>query len=437
MNNTLIRKTIILSTILLLTAVVTGCGSNEPEVTVVPVNTPPPIPYVENIELNTFNDFAIELLKNIRADMSRANESEDDETNEAVSSSGNVVISPINIGVALTMFNIGALGDTQMGIQESLNLELGDAALLTNSAKALMDTFLEQQGAQFANGYTLYVNEGPTIREDFAVRMEDYFKLDLNFTNFDDERLEIHINDWASNITEASAKVTTIFSDSTLPHDTSTFMLSVSAVDCRWETAFNLANTRTLPFTSDGGQALAVPTLRGKMTIGFYEDERVTVGLLPLAGGKTTLAIFIPPDDDTIEKFLIEFTGEDIALWKLLSYQKEKWLYLPKINFSNPNVLELSTVLSNMGADEMFNAQTADFTNLGSNFYIDDFYLASQIRITETGENETDITPVDITRANNNGEDFFIVDRSFVFALLDEETGGILTIGTLANPIEP
>ena len=90
-----------------------------------------------------------------------------------------------------------------------------------------------------------------------------------------------------------------------------------------------------------------------------------------------------------------------------------------------------------MGAEDMFNKDTADFTNPGNNFYLDDFYVASQIRITESGEKESNITPVDITRANNNGEDFFIINRSFVFALLDEETGGILTIGTLANPIEP
>ena len=410
-----------------------ACSKEQPTVTETPEITPEPIPFVENVELDTYNNFAIELLKNVRAGKSTA---ESDEDSQKVIG-GNVIISPINVGVALTMFHIGALNDTQTGIEETLKLQLGDPTILTNSSKLLMDALLEQQGANFANGYTLYINEGPTVREDFAVRMEDYFRLDLNFNKFDDDRLEVHLNDWASNVTNDSAKIETVFSDGYLPHDTSTFMLSVSSVDCKWETAFNLANTRTLPFTADGGQALAVPTLRGKMTIGFYEDDDVTAGFLPLYGGKTTLAIFIPPDDDTIEKFLRKFTGDDITLWRKLAYQKEKWLYMPKISFANPNVIELSDILSQMGADEMFNAETADFANLGNNFYIDDFYQVSQIRITETGENESTITPVDITRANNNGEDFFIVGRSFVFAILDEETGGILSIGTLANPIEP
>ena len=177
--------------------------------------------------------------------------------------------------------------------------------------------------------------------------------------------------------------------------------------------------------------------MRGKITIGYYEGDDVTQGLFPLSGGQITLAIFIPPDDDTLEKFLTDFTGDDITKWRLLAYEKEKWIYLPKINFSRPNVLELSNVLGSMGASDMFNKEMADFTNLGSNFYIDDFYAVSQIRIIETGDKESDITPVDITRATNNNEDFFIINRSFVFALLDNETGGILTIGTLANPIEP
>lgn len=411
-----------------------GCQSNKPEISPVPEVTPEPVPYVENVELNTFNDFAIDLLKNVRGSM---NISVEGQSSDEDTVSGNIVISPINIGVALTMFNIGALDETQVGIQQALGIELGDPTLVTRSAQNLMDSLEEQQGAQFANGYTLYLSEGPTVREDFAVRMEDYFKLDLNFLDFDDDRLEVYLNDWADNVTKDSANITTVFSDNYLSHDTSTLMLSVSAIDCTWETEFNLQNTRTLPFTADNGHALAVPTLRGKMTIGFYEDDEVTVGMLPLAGNGITLAIFMPPDDDTIEKFLRDFSGEDIALWRLLAYEKEKWLYIPKLNFTSPTVIELSEILSQMGADEMFDKETADFTNLGSNFYINDFYMATQIRITETGENKTDIEPVDITRANNNNEDFFIVDRSFVYALLDNETGGILAIGTLANPIEP
>lgn len=434
MKKTTSKRLLWLLFAVIITASFIGCQSNEPEISPTPEITPEPIPYVENIELNTFNDFAIDLLINIRNSMNiqQAGQSKDDG-----SVSGNIVISPINIGVALTMFNIGALGDTKTGIQEALNLELGDATLVTRSAQELMSNLDEQQGAQFANGYTLYVNEGPTIREDFAVRMEDYFKLDLNFLDFDDNRIEVYLNDWADNVTKDSTNITTVFSDNSLPHDTSTFLLSVSAIDCTWDTAFNLQNTRTLPFTSDNGTAMAVPTLRGKMTIGFYEDEDVTVGLLPLAGNGITLALFIPPADDTIEKFLRDFSGEDIATWRLQSYEAEKWMYIPKLNSTTPNVVELSEILSQMGADEMFDKTTADFTYLGSNFYVDDFYMASQIRITETGENETDIEPVDITRANNNNEDFFIIDRSFVYAILDNNTGGILAIGTLANPIEP
>ncbi len=430
MKNSFTKKIISILIVLVISLSFISCQTAESSEPVSVEPTEDPYTYVEVLELNTYNDFAIDLLKSIRADMSAGDEG------SASDASGNVVVSPVNVGVALTMFSIGAVGTTKEGIQDALSLELGDAALLTSSAKNLMDSLSEKEGAQFANGYTLYINEGPTVREDFAVRMEDYFRLDLNFENFDEERLEVHLNDWASNLTNDSAPITSIFSVNSLPHDTSTFMLSVSSVDCRWDTEFNLANTRTLPFTSDSGQALAVPTMRGKMTIGFYENEDVTMGLFPLAGNTITLAIFIPPDDDTLEKFLNDFTGDDILKWQLLAYEKEKWIYLPKINFSYPVVLELSGVLSQMGASDMFNSETADFTNLGSDFYIDDFYAASLIRITETGENESDITPVDITRANNNNEDFFIVDRSFVFALLDNETGGILTIGTLANPIE-
>lgn len=136
------------------------------------------------------------------------------------------------------------------------------------------------------------------------------------------------------------------------------------------------------------------------------------------------------------KKFLGTFTGDDLILWRTLSYDAEKWLYIPKVTFASPRTLELSDELSAMGASQIFSADEAQFEYIGRDIYLDEFYQVAQIRIEETGLVESDILPVDITRANNSNEDFFKVQRSFVFALIDEETSGIMLIGTMSNPIE-
>ena len=57
-------------------------------------------------------------------------------------------------------------------------------------------------------------------------------------------------------------------------------------------------------------------------------------------------------------------------------------------------------------------------------------------RAIETGTEPSNITAIDLTRAQGQGEYFFSVNRPFLFAAIDNQTGGILMVGTLTNPLK-
>ena len=49
---------------------------------------------------------------------------------------------------------------------------------------------------------------------------------------------------------------------------------------------------------------------------------------------------------------------------------------------------------------------------------------------------EPNVTAIDLTRAKGQGEEFFSINRPFLFAVIENETGGILMTGTMTNPLE-
>lgn len=415
----ILRKTTHYMLALTLCAVLllTGCGraANQPE----PTPVPTPRPVLEEVNFATYNKFAIELLKKSRTE------------------GENIIISPMTIGVALTMLGMGARGDTADGIQDALDMDFGDFYRLTENCGLIMNELEGLSGLSYDVGFGLYVGEGPTIREDYAVTMEDFFKLDLNFTEFDDDKLETQINEWAHTTTmSTSSQITSLFPENTIDHDMTAMLISVSAADCVWDVGFNPNNTRTWPFLLDSGRSIAVPTMQGQMAINIYEDEQVKAGFFPLAGGHTTLAIMIPPEGDTLDDFLYLLNGDQLALWKALSYETTQWVFMPKVNLRRLEPHKFSHSLSDMGANEMFDPALADFTGIGSGIHLNEIYQSAQIRIEESGTETSTVTNVDIKRARNNGEEFFEVNRTFVFAVIDEASSGILILGTLSNPID-
>ncbi len=377
------------------------------------------IPIVDNITFTTYNQFALELLKNTR---------EMDE---------NSIISPISIGLAMTMLRIGAAGDTALGIDTALDMTINDFDAATLQCADIVTRINEMgQGFQYESGLGLFIDEGPSIMESYAVLAEDNFDILLKFMNFDDddndERVVVELNDWAD--IKTSNRVEKLVTSEGLPQDILTLMINVNALDCIWEMEFDPTNTRPMVFTMGENKGVSVPTLRGKMNMKVYEDENVTAGFLPLSGGNTSLAILMPPPDITLDEFLNNLKAEDIELWRLIAPEGDHFIRFPEIKWNK--LQSLKDPLTKMGAGDMFDTELADFSNLGHNFYLGDFWQTTVFKADETGIAPSTITASDLVRAKTNEEYFFAADRPFLFAAIDNQTGGILIIGTMVNPLK-
>lgn len=411
MTNKFKKKINILLALLAITALILlpGCAKKEE-----PVPEEELLPIVNDITFSTYNQFALELLK--------ASRTEND----------NIILSPISVGMTMTMLRMGAANDTAKGIDEVLGMTITEYDLVSSQCRQIVSRLNDLSGLWYEAGIGLYIDEGPSIKESYAVMAEDNFSMDIDFMNFDDPKAEVEINDWADITT--SGRVEKLVKIEGLPHDLLTLLINISALDSVWEMEFDSSNTRPLPFNLYDGKGVAVPMMRGKLKMNFYEDENVTVAFLPMAGGETSLAIVMPPEGDLLSEFIDNLKAEDIELWRYISVEVENYVNIPKIDWQQ--IISFKSILSNMGAGDMFDKETADFSDLGNGFYLGDMWQTTIFRAVENGVTESTITAIDLTRAQGNGEYFFSVNRPFLFAAIDNQTSGILMIGTMTNPLK-
>ncbi len=411
MTRTLRKFINILLALLTVTALIlmSGCAKEQetvPEEEMLPV--------VNEINMTTYNNFALDLLKSTR----QADE--------------NIIISPILIGTTMTMLRMGATGTTAEQIDELLGMTINDYELVSDQCSQIVSRLDTLAGIRYETGMGLYLDEGPAIREEYAVMAEENFSLDIEFLNFSNEKTVVNINDWAD--IETTGLVETIITQSEINEDLLALLINVNGLDCEWEVSFDPTNTRPLPFAMYDGRSVAVPMMRGKLAMNFYEDENVTAAFIPLSGREVSLAILLPSQDQRLDEFIDALKAEDIELWRYISYEAEKYINIPQIDWQQK--LSFKKVLTNMGAGSIFDEETAEFTDLGSDFYLTDMWQTTIITAVEDGEAEPNVTAIDLTRARGQGEEFFSIDRPFLFAVIENQTGGILMTGTMTNPLE-
>jgi serine protease inhibitor len=147
------KKLNIIVAILLIIALLFTQGCKKKEV----VAPEPTLPVAETITYTTYNQFALDLLRNSR------------------NSKENIMISPIAIGIIMTLLRMGAEGETGKSIENVLGMTIPDFNLATTQSAEVVKYINELKG--FDTGSAMFIDEGPTVREDYAVNVEDNFNM--------------------------------------------------------------------------------------------------------------------------------------------------------------------------------------------------------------------------------------------------------------------
>jgi len=355
--------------------------------------------------------------------------------------SGNAVMSPASIALALAMARAGASGQTAAQMDAVLHAFGSDANAngvnsLQQALTGLSGTFTDGNGDK--HDLTLRITNAPfaqrgmSLKQPFVDALSTRFGAGIRLVDYitNPEAARLLINSWVSDQTEK--RIPELLAKGTI--DTLTRLTLVNAIYMKapWQVPFLASETHDAAFTRVDGSQVNVPTMSGTLPASYAAGSGWTAVELPYAGGSLAMTIIVPTNLAAFESRL------DAAVFAQIMgalQSREVALTLPK--FKIETKIELADVLVAMGIGNAFNPDAADFSGITSQeqLYISAVVHQANIDVDEKGTEAAAATAVVMTAGARPDPPVTVnVDHPFIFAVRDTKTGAVLFLGRVADP---
>ncbi|KAH9525658.1 Serpin B3 [Bulinus truncatus] len=344
----------------------------------------------------------------------------------------NIVYSPYSIHSSLSMTLLGARGETETEMKNTLGVTpLGDS--VHRMYKELIQRLDSLRDVKVRTGNAIFVNPDYRIEPKFMQDISDkYLAKSDNIDLSAQGGPEKPINDYISDTTENTIK--DILSPGTI--DRYTVMLLVNAVffNGTWDKSFDKQNTKEEDFKKLGGELKKVDMMHDDRTIRMKKDSvnGVDVGELTFKGGKFSMYISLPQKDDGIAD-LEKLLSQPDKVKELLSGLNPVGVKLAIPKFRTETTVTLNDALRDLGMEKAFDPMKADFTGItqSDKVAISQVLHKAVVEVQESGTVAAAATTVGMGFMSSRlpTTDTFTADHPFIYFLRDNETSQILFHG--------
>ena len=348
----------------------------------------------------------------------------------------NVLVSPLSVALALSMTANGAKGDTLAEMEKVLGGEKLTISQLNDYYAGWLRSVEKEEEQKLYAADAIWFRDNKNridVPAEFLQTCADYYGADAYKAPFDSTTLD-DINGWVNEHTHGMIdKILKKLSDASVM-----VLVNALAFEADWDDDYEPSQVHYEAFHLDDGSTMPVQ-LMSSMENWYLEDAGATGFVKRYQGGKYSFAAVLPPEGTTVDEYLASLNGE--GLQKLLDSRTDEYgvfASLPKFRFDYGT--SLKETLAVLGMPGAF-TEGADFTGLNqlpdSTTYIGDVIHKTFIDVNEKGTKAAAATAVElvdgcampITKE-------VILDRPFVFMILDEEAGLPVFIGTLRYSTE-
>jgi serpin B len=170
----------------------------------------------------------------------------------------------------------------------------------------------------------------------------------------------------------------------------------------------------------------------------YREDENVQVLGMPYAGDSIHMIVLLPKATDGLPALERELTTAQLVQWASPMHPRKVRVYLPR--FKTTSQFELGRTLARLGMPLAFDARDADFSGMSGrpDLYISAVVHKAFVDVNEEGTEAAAATAV-VMRAKSAmpaEPPTFRADHPFLFLIRDNESGAILFLGRVANPLK-
>lgn len=351
----------------------------------------------------------------------------------------NILISPASIFTALSMTDMGAGGDTEGELRTILAGSASKEALLSYNMRLnelLNDDALRSVNSIWFNTSGIGTNH-LSLSPAFEDTLSTYFGAEAKFLPFNTDGQK-QINDYVKEKTDGMIdKLIEGFDGDEL-----LILLNALAFDAPWEEPFlsDLVLQDTV-FTNWDGTIAHLPRMRS--TEYTYLESDLATGFKKYYKDRRYSFVGILPKDETVspDAFLTDFDAAAFSAFCQSASNEAVQIELPPFSFDYDT--DLCGVLKKFGVTSAFNPDEADLFDMvdgetaGDKLYVDQILHKTHIAVETDGTKAAAVTAVitkcESTSVQKKKARVVVLDRPFVFAIVNEDTGLPVFLGTFSE----
>ncbi|MBR6093472.1 MAG: serpin family protein [Lachnospiraceae bacterium] len=343
----------------------------------------------------------------------------------------NVLISPLSVFMALGMTENGADGETLKQMEKYVNGGIG-----LQQMNAVMAFYRQKMNASenvswnIAN--SLWIKDDGNInpKEEFLNHTVDYYGAEVYKAAFNQGTVD-DINGWVKNNTDEM--IPEILDQ--IPTNAFMYLVNATAFEGSWADAFTDSGIKEdYDFTNANGSTSKVTMMQGGAN-GYFELAGGTGFVKNYAGGEYAFVGILPKKGQSTKEYIDSLMKKKDDFSKAVREAEGGEIIIKLPKFENDYEADLAKTYQQLGMDHPF-SDSADFTKMLENSNGDErigrILHKTHIEVDQNGTKAAAATVVEMRFKSMipvGDVKHVDLDRPFVYAIVDTETGIPVFIG--------
>lgn len=345
----------------------------------------------------------------------------------------NVMISPLSAMLVLSMAANGADKETLSEMEMVLGGELGIEEINQNLNSLMTGLYNGEKTKLFAADSIWVRNDENDfiVSQEFLEKNKKYYYADAFAKPFNQETIQ-EMNQWISEKTNGMFQ--NIIEQ--LSPSAKMYLFNTMIFEAEWRDVYYQNQIGEGFFTNYNGKAKKTPMMYSTESL-YLNTENAQGFLKPYENGYSFAAL-LPDEGIDIGEFIQSLNGETFL--KIMEETEngdtgEIYAALPK--FSSKTCVRMEQLLQTMGIKKAFQTEEADFSKIDemsrSQLFFSEVIQNSYINVDETGTQAGAVTQAAVSGKGVIEQREIVLNRPFVYAVIDNQTKLPIYIGAVLN----
>lgn len=334
----------------------------------------------------------------------------------------NNVISPLSAVLCLALMANGSSGATRAQIETALGMSVDE---LNGCLRGYTDS-LDTTNVTLALANSIWIADGiaESIRSDFLQVNADYYAAQVYKAPMDSSTVD-DINKWVKHNTDGL--IDKIIEDADI--DTVMILINTLLFDAKWADPYEKNDISDGKFHNYDGTSSNVNMLYSEET--YIGCDGADGFVRRYEGGNYAFVGLLPSEETDIYDYIATLDGDT---WRTLWESRGGTASVKMPEFKISSDTDLEALMRQLGVVDMFES-TADFSGMSDalELYCDSFRQKAVIEVDRNGTKAAAVSWGAMDEAAVIFTKSIILDRPFVYAVVDCGTGLPLFIGAVAT----